>query len=297
LFLGPEITAPEHVDQLRAVGVKRILNVAIECDPDDSGLGLRDRFDRYLKIPMRDIVEEENVARGVKEVCDFLDDARLHSSPTYVHCKAGKSRSVTAVIAYLIHANHWPLSRAYAFVLDRRRGICPNIGFVSELMTFEEQKLGGKSGGVTGPSIRGATPPGHSQTQPATQSRLDDDGDTVMGVDLSPGLLVHSKSTSAVPTPVPGAGVSTGAASYTSNLGGRRPSHIRESLPPMLPGYQHAPLEGHDADDMALGSVQEVEVRDSSGRYRHARRAPVDEETLQLTRRVSKAGLESSSWL
>ncbi|KDQ11223.1 hypothetical protein BOTBODRAFT_114738 [Botryobasidium botryosum FD-172 SS1] len=255
LFLGPEITAPEHVDQLRAVGVKRILNVAIECDPDDSGLGLRDRFDRYLKIPMRDIVEEENVAKCVKEVCEFLDDARLHSSPTYVHCKAGKSRSVTAVIAYLIHANHWPLSRAYAFVLDRRKGICPNIGFVSELMTFEEQKLGGKS------------------------------------------LLPHSKSTSAIPTPVAGAATPPGAPGYTSTLGGRRPSHIRESLPPMLPGHQHVPLEGHDADDVALGSAQEVEVRDSSGRYRHARRAPVDEETLQPMRRVSKAGLESSSWL
>ena len=76
------------------------------------------------------------------------DDARLHSSPAYVHCKAGKSRSVTAVMAYLIHANHWTLSRAYSFVLERRKGISPNIGFVSELMTFEEQELGGKSVGV-----------------------------------------------------------------------------------------------------------------------------------------------------
>ncbi|QRW26443.1 Dual specificity phosphatase, catalytic domain [Rhizoctonia solani] len=35
--------------------------------------------------------------------CTYLlpDDARLHSSPTYVHCKAGKSRSVTMVMAYL----------------------------------------------------------------------------------------------------------------------------------------------------------------------------------------------------
>ena len=51
-------------------------------------------------------------------------------------------------MAYLIHANHWPLARAYAFVMERRKGVSPNIGFVSELMTFEEQKLGGKSVGV-----------------------------------------------------------------------------------------------------------------------------------------------------
>ena len=74
------------------------------------------------------------------------DDARLHSAPTYVHCKAGKSRSVTAVMAYLIHANHWPLQRAYAFAAEKRKGISPNIGFMSELMNFEEQELGGKGG-------------------------------------------------------------------------------------------------------------------------------------------------------
>lgn len=39
---------------------------------------------------------------------------------------------------------------------------------------------------------------------------------------------------------------------------------------------------------------QEMEVRDQWGRYRHARRAPVDEATLQPLRRVSKAGLEST---
>ena len=37
---------------------------------------------------------------------------------------------------------------AQYFVLERRKGISPNIGFVSELMTFEEQELGGKSVGV-----------------------------------------------------------------------------------------------------------------------------------------------------
>ncbi|CAG8643859.1 17509_t:CDS:1, partial [Acaulospora colombiana] len=39
---------------------------------------------------------------------------------------------------------------------------------------------------------------------------------------------------------------------------------------------------------------EEMEVRDAEGRYRHARRAPVDEFTLQPIRRVSKAGLETT---
>ena len=59
-------------------------------------------------------------------------------------------------MAYLIHANHWMLSRAYSFVLERRKGILPNIGFISELMTFEELELGGKSMGVIKASSAGA---------------------------------------------------------------------------------------------------------------------------------------------
>ena len=71
LYLGPELTDPEHVEELHDLGVKRILNIAAECD-DDNGLNLKEVFDKYYKIPMRDIVEEENIVRGVKEVCEIL---------------------------------------------------------------------------------------------------------------------------------------------------------------------------------------------------------------------------------
>ncbi|KAI0718484.1 hypothetical protein C8Q72DRAFT_982865 [Fomitopsis betulina] len=257
LYLGPELTAEEHVDELLSLGVKRILNIAFECD-DDHDLHLRERFERYVRIPMRDTVEEDNITRGVREVCELLDDARLHSAPTYVHCKAGKSRSVTAVMAYLIHANHWTLSKAYAFVLERRKGISPNIGFVSELMTFEEQELGGKSVGVVKPT---------SAEVPSTNEDS--------------------------------AGTSSTSINYSVALGGRRPQHIRESLPPMFTrehSFNIVPVPT-PGDTAALGdSGQEMEIKDASGRYRHARRAPVNEATLQPMRRVSKAGLESSAY-
>ena len=164
-------------------------------------------------------------------------------------------------MAYLIHANHWTLSKAYAFVLERRKGISPNIGFVSELMTFEEQELGGKSVGVVK-----MTPT--SAEVPSTNN--DESG-----------------------------GSSSTSTNYSVALGGRRPQHIRESLPPMFT-REHSftilsvPTPG---DTAALGdSGQEMEIKDASGRYRHARRAPVNEATLQPMRRVSKAGLESSAY-
>jgi hypothetical protein len=71
LYLGPELVKEEHATELEGLGVKRILNIAIECD-DDAGLGLRQRFEKYIRIPMRDTVEEVNVAKAMKEVCEIL---------------------------------------------------------------------------------------------------------------------------------------------------------------------------------------------------------------------------------
>lgn len=74
LYLGPELTEQAHVNELLELGVRRILNIAIECNEDDYGLNLARVFERYSKIPMRDVVEEEGVARGVREVCDILGE-------------------------------------------------------------------------------------------------------------------------------------------------------------------------------------------------------------------------------
>lgn len=210
-------------------------------------------------------------------------------------------------MAYLIHANHWTLSKAYAFVLDRRKGISPNIGFVSELMNFEEDELGGKSVGVVGgsgnESSHGRRMHHHRQQR---HHHNGDDG---------------------------------------SRTARRRPAHLRESMPPIVQSYSAMAAVGeHDSLSLTggLGTSysqggfpnggphpngsspygqngigpsnggmmsagpsgkshvpmrdvgEDMEVRDSEGRYRHARRAPVDDVTLQPVRRVSKAGLEST---
>ena len=151
-----------------------------------------------------------------------------------------------AVIGYLIHSHHWTLSKAYAFVLERREGISPNIGFVSELMSYEEEEIGGK----------------FAATMPSSAT-----------AENGEGYLHHG-------------------------LSGKRPGNIRESLPPLLSNTNRTeteyPTRSHPLDGKA---VQETEVRDAWGRYRHQRRAPVDAVTLQPLRRVSKAGLESSMLL
>lgn len=83
LFLGPELTTPEHVEELKGLGVKRILNIAAECD-DDNGLNLRGVFEKYYKIPMRDTVEEDNITKGVREVCDILGEPSVFTPYQFI---------------------------------------------------------------------------------------------------------------------------------------------------------------------------------------------------------------------
>lgn len=68
----------------------------------------------------------------------FLDDSKKHHEPIYVHCKAGKSRSAAAILAYLVLSERWTLKKAYRHIVKARPNISPNIGFVAELMKLEE---------------------------------------------------------------------------------------------------------------------------------------------------------------
>ncbi|CAB4419913.1 unnamed protein product [Rhizophagus irregularis] len=147
LFIGPEITTEEEVEALKNKGVRRILNMAFECE---DFLGLKEKFDRYLKLNVKDSVEED-VEKFLNIAVDFIERAQEDKAPVYVHCKAGRSRSVTAVLAYLIKSHQWTLRQAYDYVMEHRSGICPNIGFVTELMRIEESVFGFKrnSGAVT----------------------------------------------------------------------------------------------------------------------------------------------------
>ncbi|EPQ30741.1 uncharacterized protein PFL1_01642 [Pseudozyma flocculosa PF-1] len=197
LYLGPNVQTRGDVGELERLGVKRILNMAYEIEEGGADdLQLDRRFDRYLKIPMTDSVEAVGVQKSIDEACRFLDDARLHSAPTYVHCKAGKSRSVTVVIAYLIHAHHWTLRKSYNFVVERRNAISPNIGFVAELMKYEERELHlAKSGGIIGGGSGGGG-----------------GGDSDEGEGQTPSLCDEAEG---------------------SKKGGRAREHARESMPPL----------------------------------------------------------------
>ncbi len=51
------------------------------------------------------------------------------------------SRSATIVLAYLMKYHHNTLKEAYYFLLDKRPLICPNEGFLLQLIRYENDLI------------------------------------------------------------------------------------------------------------------------------------------------------------
>jgi hypothetical protein len=56
---------------------------------------------------------------------------------TLVHCAIGRSRSVTAVVAYVMYAKNMSSKQALKFVQQRRPGASPNVGYLKQLDILE----------------------------------------------------------------------------------------------------------------------------------------------------------------
>jgi len=73
----------------------------------------------HLVIPTRDYC----FAPSLHDICravDFIHENALSGRTTYVHCKAGRGRSTTIVICYLVHHKMMTPDAAYAYVKSIR---------------------------------------------------------------------------------------------------------------------------------------------------------------------------------
>jgi len=139
LYIGTEtIPASENaVERLKQLKVTHVLNVATECNigvtfPEDQIV--------YKKIDLADNLAE-NIAKYLWESSEWIENERKKNNNAvfYIHCKAGKSRSATVVIAYLMKVEHWSLNKAYTYLKDLRPNISPNLGFMSALLEMEAE--------------------------------------------------------------------------------------------------------------------------------------------------------------
>ena len=135
VFVTAEDTARQF-PKIFSQGIGCVINVANELPqivfPPQSGI-------ESLKYPIQD-----NPTFPASNYFDVVADRIAANAAanrrTLLYCHHGRSRSVTFILAYLIKHHRLPLPTAYALVKERRQIALPNVGFWSQLRSYELQQ-------------------------------------------------------------------------------------------------------------------------------------------------------------
>ena len=133
LFLG-NWTHGNNETILKHLSITHIVNVTPDVTTVNSSV-----YKKSLQISLNDS-ETEDILSEMDKICEFIHDALTSNinHKVLVHCRAGVSRSCTAVCAYLIKHRHMAYKEAIAFCLERRPIVDPNKGFVKQLQKFDK---------------------------------------------------------------------------------------------------------------------------------------------------------------
>lgn len=110
---------PTDVPRLKEVGVRGVITLNEPYETlvptslyQSNGIG-------HLVIPTRDYC----FAPSLNDICravNFINENALNGTTTYVHCKAGRGRSTTIVICYLVHHKQMTPDSAYEYLKSIR---------------------------------------------------------------------------------------------------------------------------------------------------------------------------------
>ncbi|CAG9329035.1 unnamed protein product [Blepharisma stoltei] len=125
LYLGSQIAA-ENLELLQSLGIKNIVQV-LEYQSDITFPGITYHF-----VQINDL-ESENMIPLLPEALKFISSSLLSGQKVLVHCAAGRSRSATIVIAYIMAKHRLNFEQAHNLVQSRRLCIYPNFGFRRQL--------------------------------------------------------------------------------------------------------------------------------------------------------------------
>jgi len=95
---------------------------------------------KYKFLPLLD-KPTEDITKYFEETSEYIHDILSRGEKVLVHCFAGKSRSTTIMISYLIKHHKMSVDQALDIIRSKRPVIRPNIGFVSQLRAYEKKIL------------------------------------------------------------------------------------------------------------------------------------------------------------
>ncbi len=134
-----------QLESLRRLGIGAVVNLCQEF------AGHRDELARlgmrHLHLPTLDFhpPTTDDMRRGVAFIQESIADGRK----VYVHCKAGRGRSVTLALCYLIVARRWTAAQAYAHIRAARPQVDRRLTERACVREIERAMLDARSASVS----------------------------------------------------------------------------------------------------------------------------------------------------
>ena len=136
LYLSNYVGA-SNLEELLKHNITHIINITdlIENYFEDETDIYNNPLFKYLKISIPDALNI-NITHYFQQAFEFIDDAINDGNSVLVHCFAGKSRSASIVIGYIMKTQKNNFDEVLKFVQNIRPCVDPNLAFCAQLMSY-----------------------------------------------------------------------------------------------------------------------------------------------------------------
>ena len=126
--------------QLADAGISALVNLCVEYSGNERSLAALSMT--QLHLPTLDYHRPcaDDIARAV----DFIKEQIEEGKKTYIHCKAGRGRSVTIAVGYLMATRQISANEAFLHIKSIRPNIDSDIPHAPEVVAYAE-RIGLKS--------------------------------------------------------------------------------------------------------------------------------------------------------
>ena len=128
------------LEMLSSQGITHVLNMAQGEGPfrvDTDADFYADDDIAFMGVGAED-ASFYDIAAHFDETADYVENALKGGGRVFVHCREGYSRAPTIVCAFLMLKRGLDLLAALRCINDRRK-ICPNVGFMEQLIELDAQ--------------------------------------------------------------------------------------------------------------------------------------------------------------
>lgn len=98
-------------------------------------------FSHNVKYKIFSIFDDtrEKILGLLDEGVDFVATEKKEGKSVLIHCQAGRSRSGSFAVAYIMKTRGLPYEESLNFIKKKRWEVQPNRGFAAQLRLYEKQ--------------------------------------------------------------------------------------------------------------------------------------------------------------